>query len=138
MLLVSNVPGLKLRGITLDGANKAEALISIYGRCQGTQLEKLQLKNATKFGIIFVNCEGTADSPVRLTDVTITTNKPIESAIRFDLSKVLPEAPKVNAYFDFRGVNFLGTGKKVTTPNLEVVTKSTIELRPGDSLETVP
>ena len=87
MLLVSNVPGLQLRGIMLDGVNKAETLISIYGHCPGTHLDKLQLKNATKYGVVFVNCEGTADSPVRLTDVTITTTKPTESAIRFDLAK---------------------------------------------------
>ena len=85
-----------------------------------------------------VNCEGTADAPVRLTDVTITTTQPTESAIRFDIAKGLPSYPKVNAHFDFGQVKFLGAGKRATTPNLEFVTKSTITLPAGDSLEPLP
>ena len=138
LLLVSNVPGLQLRGIALDGKDKAEALISFYGRCQATHLDKVQLKGAIKYGVIFVNCEGTAEAPVRFTEVLIATAKPTESAIRFDISTTLPSAPKVNAYFDFRQVTFSGPGRKLTTPNTNFVLTTTLGLRAGDTLETVP
>ena len=138
LLHVENVPGFRLRGITLDGGNKAKALISLYGKCPGTHLEKLQLKNAKVNGVIFANCEGTADSRVRLTDVTITTSKPTESAIRFEINPSMQSAPQVNRYFDLRQVSFPGGGRKATTPNPEFVLPTTIELPSGVSLETVP
>jgi serine/threonine protein kinase len=138
LLLLSNVSGFQLRNVTLDGDNKAEALVIAYGKCHGTLFDKVQLKNATKYGIVFPNCSGTAESPVRLTEVAIPTNKPTDTAIRFDYRPSLKEVMTVNAHFDLRGVSFSGPGRKVTTPNFDFVDRGTIELPSGVSVETAP
>ena len=138
LLLISNVSGFQLRNVTLDGENKAEALVSCYGKCHGTLLDKVQLKNATRSAIIFSNCSGTAESPVRLTEVSIATNKPTDTAILFGYNPSFKEIMLIDSHFDLRQVSFSGPGRKVTTPEFKFVDRGTIELPSGISLETAP
>jgi hypothetical protein len=136
-LLLVSAAGFQLRGFTLDGGNKIEALISLHGKCPGLKLEKLELKNFPNFGVLLTNCEGSEDSPGKFVDLAFHTSQPAQSAIRFNLQSNFPNVTK-NRYFSFQNCTFKGPGKKITTPDLSFIDKKTLSLPPNLDPEQSP
>src|SRR5262249_45275921 len=69
LLLVSAVSGFQLKDVVLDGGNKLDHLVVLFGRCPGTLLERLELQHYRKAGLYVSNCQGTRDRPVRFTSL---------------------------------------------------------------------
>jgi hypothetical protein len=136
LLLGSNAAGLQFRGITLDGGNLIDTLVTIFAQCPGVRLENLQLKNSRKYGVLVMSGEGSAESPVEFRDITFTT-RPGQHAVRFDLQPQVV-AVKRNRFFHFQGCTFEGGGYKLTTPDLATVDLDTLHLPEGVTLERIP
>lgn len=131
LLIVEGVSGFQLRGITLDGSGKTEALVLLYGKCPGAILEDLELQNTGQYGLFFTNCEGSREAPVQLNNLTFRT-KEDQTALRFDLQKGLLATVKKNAHFRIQGCKFEGAGKKLTSSNpVQQLDLTTFEL-PSD------
>jgi hypothetical protein len=137
LLLLTSTPGFQLRGITLDGNNTAEALVSLYGKCPGATLERLELRNMIKYGVVVTNCEGSAEAPVLFQDLTIDT-KPAQIGIFFHLKGHSAGSVKLNAHFRVKDCTFNGPGGKVVATHPDVFEKDTLRLPPNLTLERVP
>ncbi|MCS6850167.1 MAG: serine/threonine protein kinase [Gemmataceae bacterium] len=82
---VANVDGLVLKNFTFDGDDeRAEVLVTVSGACPGLRLENLVLRQYKSTGIVLHGVTGTADRPVVLSQLRITTGKKKqrESALR--------------------------------------------------------
>jgi hypothetical protein len=137
LLIGSNATGFQLRGITLDGNQQTESLISLFGQCPGVKLEHLELRNSKKYGVWITNCEGTSDNPVSLVNVRFHTPKD-GTAVRFDILKSLLASVKVNSHLSFKDCTFEGPGRKFTVANNSFLDLPTIDLPPGEVIEKVP
>src|SRR5262249_43360559 len=82
LLYMESATNVTIKGIHFDGIGKTEALILLFGKCTGTHLEKLQLRNSGKYGVLFSNCEGDSDHRVVLRDLEFLTT-PTMTAVRF-------------------------------------------------------
>src|SRR5262249_29857373 len=101
LLVGSGGAGLQLRGLTLDGNNHTEALVTLFGKCAGVKLENLDLRNTKRYGLLIMNCEGTNEQPVQLSDLTFQTQAG-QTAIRFDWQKQLVETARQTRFVHFR------------------------------------
>ncbi|MFO0846044.1 MAG: serine/threonine-protein kinase [Gemmataceae bacterium] len=137
LLLIGNAPGLTLRGVTLDGGSKAESLVILYGKCPGLTLERLGLRGMQKYGVVVTNCEGTAESPVTFSELTVDV-QPGQTGILFDLKPQLQGAVPLNAHFRLRDCTFNGPGRKVGATSPSVFEKDTLRLPPNLTLEIGP
>jgi serine/threonine protein kinase len=126
LLIIQGVPGVTVRDITMSGEDRTESLITIYGKCPGTTLENLQLEKTREFGIMFANCEGDQDNPVRLFKLDFLTTRGT-AAIRFN---ILPhhKTIRVNKYISLDNCQFQGDGEKLTTSNQAFVDNGTVTL----------
>jgi hypothetical protein len=136
LLVSSKSAGLQLRGVTLDGDNRAEALVTIFGQCPGVRLENLELKNFKKYGVLIMSGEGSEESPVELLDVSFHARQG-QHAVRFAQQPQVATV-KVNRYFLFKGCTFDGPGHKITTSDLACVDPATLRLPKGAALERIP
>jgi serine/threonine protein kinase len=112
-LLTIYAPNVTLKDITLDGDNKTEALICLWSSCPGVKLENLQLRNTRDYDILFANCAGPEDNPVRLRDVRFDTAPTAKSAVRFvvyDTHKTIRQ----NRFISLQNCAFAGAAKKLT------------------------
>ncbi|MFO0881495.1 MAG: serine/threonine-protein kinase [Gemmataceae bacterium] len=137
LVIVQGAPGFTLRGITLDGADKTEALIVLYGKATGATLENLHLKDSQKFNILVTNCEGTREAPVTLANLTLETPAG-RSAIHFDLQQHSMGTVKINRFFRLKDLKFAGPGQRITTGNLDFVELASIDKPQGLSIDRLP
>jgi hypothetical protein len=134
LLTVNNADGFRLKGITLDGEGRTDALINLYRHCPGLVLEDLTLKGFTKYGVWVTNCEGgpAPDKHVCLRRISFSTAQPNQTAVFFDVLKHIQGIVK-DRYFIVRDCSFAGPGAKVKTPDLSYIDQ--VELPAG--VETV-
>ena len=88
LLTIQDCSDVAIRGFTLDGDPKGvRDCVHVWGKCPGVTLEKLQLKNFNRCGVLIANCEGSAENPVKLSELKFTpkTNVPPPIGILFDL-----------------------------------------------------
>jgi serine/threonine protein kinase len=137
LLIIDHAPGVTLKGITLDGENKTETLLMVYGKCPGVKLENLQMRNARSVGLVFANCEGAAENPVQLTDVDIATTTPTTTAIRFMAFDHHPTIRK-NRFISLTKCTFSGPGQKLTAPNDAAFDLATIKGLGPEKIVIVP
>jgi serine/threonine protein kinase len=135
LLIVNSAAGLHLKGITLDGGDKTDYLVTLYGTCPGLKLEQVEFKNIKKYGLLITTCEGSSDSPVELNDVLFRTTRPDQTAVRFELQRHVKV--KLNRFFNFKNCTFEGPGKKITVADPSVVDASTLTLPANLILERV-
>jgi hypothetical protein len=80
LVRLEDVEGLRLKGFTFDGGDRARTLISLTGECPGLVLEDLQLTGFTRKAIQMANCTGTEQQPVLLTRLRArATQKTVEA-----------------------------------------------------------
>jgi serine/threonine protein kinase len=98
LLNVDNVEGLTVKGIKFDGANKAESLIQLRGRCRDLKLEDLTLTNFKSSGIHVTSAEGTETQPIVFNRLVINHRADSQFGVVFDLDPQL--VPKhLNRWF---------------------------------------
>jgi hypothetical protein len=136
LLMLNNVPGFRLKGLTLDGEGRVEALINLYRYCPGAVLEDLTLKGFIKYGVWVTNCEGgrAPDQHVSLLRLHFTTAQPSQTALFFDVLHHTRQQIAKDRYFRVRDCTFGGPGGKVKTPDLGFLEQ--VELPAG--VEAVP
>jgi hypothetical protein len=135
LLHLTSVSGVTIKNITFDGANKADALILLFAKNPGLRLQNLRLQNFVKQGILVANCEGTEDRKIALSSVRFQT-EPNRTAIHFT---TFPHARAIlkDRFFDLRGCEFYGPGKKITADEGDI-DPATIDLPSGVAIETLP
>jgi hypothetical protein len=90
LLVLKNVEGLHLRGITFDGADRCgKSVLLLTGHCPGTSLEDIRIQgfSGTSSGVMIVNCEGDSAQPLTFSKAVVIANpgKPARSAFEFHL-----------------------------------------------------
>jgi hypothetical protein len=110
LLRVNNAPGFQLKGLTLDGAGRARALVNLYERCAGATFEDLTLTGFREYGMWVTNCEGEADRPVSLLDLHFVTSGKDQTALFWEvLDHTRARIPR-NSHFLIKGCTFDGPG----------------------------
>jgi eukaryotic-like serine/threonine-protein kinase len=137
LLLITSAPGFTLRGITLDGNNKAESLVSLYGKCAGLTLERLEVKNMQRYGVVVTNCEGTAEAPIVFSELTFTTRQG-QTGLFFDFKQHSAGTVRLNAHFRVKDCTFNGNGRKVAAIDPSVIERDTLRLPPELTLDRGP
>ncbi len=139
LIILSSCPGFQLRGITLDGATKAESLVVLYGKSPGATLEKLQLRNFTKNGIVVSNSEGSVEAPITFSELTIKTAAAGQVGVRFEAPAHSALAAKKNANFVLRRCSFSGPGTSLGSSQPEITVDLASMQLPGNiKIERVP
>jgi eukaryotic-like serine/threonine-protein kinase len=119
MLAVVSVTGFELKHVTLDGAQKAKSLITLYGTCPGLKLTDLELRYFKDYGVSVIGCDGTASQPVDLFNLRFTTDKPTQTGLFFDYPG--NAFIQKSQYITVRGCAFTGEGHKITATNRDAV-----------------
>jgi serine/threonine protein kinase len=134
LLTVSSAPGFHLKGFLLDGVNRPESLIVLFGHCPGARFENLELKNFLKQGIYVSNCEGSPEARILMSRLHFTTQ--VNQAGLFFHLGVNSDITK-NRFFTIRDdCSFDGPGTKIKVSRPEAV--ENIQWPPGISLTTAP
>jgi hypothetical protein len=127
-LLSVTASNFRLKGLTLDGNNRAEALVQLYGSCPGTRLEDLELRGIRKYGVLSANCEGKRDEPIQLLNLRFHTPK--DATALYFIFDHTPSIPR-NRFFTVRTCTFDGPGHKVRLHQSTDIDPATVELPPG-------
>jgi serine/threonine protein kinase len=134
MLAVVSVPGFELKNVNLDGAQKADTLITLYGTCPALKLTNLEFRFFNKYGVFVDRCDGQAGQPVVLSNLHFTTTDPSQTGISFDYSgHSVVTTPQ---YITVKGCSFEGKGAKMTATKLEDVTE--VKLEEASKIEQAP
>jgi serine/threonine protein kinase len=107
---LTDVSGLRLRGLTLDGQGRTKDLVVLSGHCPGLTLEDLVLRGFTQSAVRVLNCAGTAERPVLLTGLHFKTLKDTDAALLFDANRSFKD-PAINQYIAVRDCRFEATAK---------------------------
>jgi catechol 2,3-dioxygenase-like lactoylglutathione lyase family enzyme len=91
---------------------------------------------ATKNGIVAMNCAGTWDDPILLSEVHFVTTDPKQNGLFFDIRPEDKDLPSRNRHFALRQCTFTGPGTKVRAHDGFFVDKSTLEL--PEDIRVVP
>jgi hypothetical protein len=111
LLYVSQCEGLQIQGITFDGRDKVDAVITLFGHCPGLSLKNLRVEGIKTHGIVVMNCAGRAGRDVAIHDVEITTAKETDAALAlFAYTNVA--SPKINQHISVRNCRIEGNFKK--------------------------
>jgi serine/threonine protein kinase len=139
-LITIYAPDVTIKGITLDGSNKTQALVQLYSSCPGVKLEDLKMRNTKDFDILIANCQGEETNPVQLNNLQFDTPATAQSAVRFIITDG-HKTIRTNRFITFQNCTFTGPGKKLTMASAGDVDFPTIIL-PGDlkkeGIATVP
>jgi hypothetical protein len=99
LIQLTQVAGLRFRGIAFDAQLQSDHLISVTGRCPGLQLENLSLRGFRRAALLLTGCAGDRDAPVTFQRLRTT------AAIRQDADAALwfagptaPTAPPISQY----------------------------------------
>jgi hypothetical protein len=135
LLMIQAAEGVRVRGITFDGANEAqlEALVQLYGHCPGTRLEGLTFTNAGRSDVMFANCEGVESDPVVCQGLTFGTPQN-KASVFFHIFPHTAKAIPANRFIQFRDCRFLGAGSHFKAPQPDFVGPA-VELPPGEKTQ---
>jgi hypothetical protein len=115
LLRVDNARGFRLKGLTLDGAGRARALVNLYRRCPDTAFDDLTLKGFREYGVWVTNCEGESGRPVTLSNLHFFTAAREQTALLFEVLDHTRNTISQNQHFAIRDCTFEGPGGKVKT-----------------------
>jgi hypothetical protein len=74
---------LHLKGFTLDGDNRVDDLVALFGRCPGLTLEDITCQGFKRSAVNISHCSGRSDRPVSLSGLRAVTTKKVEAALLF-------------------------------------------------------
>jgi hypothetical protein len=133
MLSVTSAPGFELKRINLDGAQKADTLIVLYGTCPDLKLTDLEFRFFNKYGLFVDRCDGRDRQPVVLSNLHFTTTDPNQTGIFFDYPPGHSFITKPQ-YVTVQSCSFEGKGAAMTASNLEDVKNVKLEATGGFTL----
>jgi len=107
LLDLRKLSGVTFRGVTFDGANTADRLVSIFDRCPGLKFERCSFVNFKKQGVYLYNAEGDKDRPIEFRDGTIKTGEKTAAGVYFDHNANAGYLPKTR-FVTFQGVKIEG------------------------------
>jgi hypothetical protein len=110
MLVLSNVDGLTLRGITFDGEQRAQDALSLTGRNPGLVLEDVTVTGFRRSGVLITNCTGGMGRPVSLVRLRAVTQTDAQIAVLFDLNRNVRD-PNINQFISFHDCRVEGPSK---------------------------
>jgi eukaryotic-like serine/threonine-protein kinase len=114
LLYLDNAEGVCVQGFTLDGRDKVDEIVQLFGECPGLILQDLHLRGFKRFGIQGINCAGKSGSPAKLLDLQISTTKETEAALGFTAyTNVTSQVPRLNQFLTVRGCRFDGPYKDI-------------------------
>jgi eukaryotic-like serine/threonine-protein kinase len=119
MLAVESVSGFELKRVKLDGSQKANSLITLYGSCPDLKLTDIEFRNFKSNGVFVHSCDGTAGQPVVLSDLHFFTTSSNQTGLFFDYpgNSVVKKAQNITV----KDCTFVGEGHKITATRLEDV-----------------
>jgi hypothetical protein len=82
---VDEVEGLTVKGITFDGADKADTLIQIHGKCLDLKLENLILSRFKNSGIRVTSAAGIEGHPINFNRLEIHPRGADQFCIQFEM-----------------------------------------------------
>jgi hypothetical protein len=135
LLYIESATNVTIKGIHFDGNGKTEALILLFGKCTGTHLEKLQLRNSREYGVLFSNCEGDGDHRVVLRELEFLTT-PTMTAVRFQ--NLDRQQINQNRFIRLESCKFEGPGKAVTREKELDVDQTTVTIIPNKAITLTP
>ncbi len=89
LLNVNDAPGFHLKGIDFDGDGKTHILVQLYGACPGLTLDSLRFKGIKTYGLVVADCDGAADRPVVLSNLSFDTTADAQTAVYFFFGREL-------------------------------------------------
>jgi serine/threonine protein kinase len=93
LLLLHESPNFRLKGVVLDGQDREQALIGLWGNCRGTVLDDLSLRGFQKYGLWVVNCKGEPGQLVIFSRLRIITVEAQQAGFYFDLNPAIRDIP---------------------------------------------
>jgi serine/threonine protein kinase len=118
MLRVESSPGFQLRGVNLDGAGRADFLVTLFGSCPDLKLSDLELRGFKQSdgrpsaAVNVTNCDGTIGHPIELSDLRITTSDPAQAGVSFTF---IQASIQKTQYFTITNSYCAGPGHKAMT-----------------------
>jgi hypothetical protein len=111
MLTLTRMEGFELKDFTLDGGNRAEALIAVFDKCPGLAVQNVKLQNFAKYGVLVSDSQGTANKPIRFSRSQFVT-KEGQAGVFFQSTGALGVTK--NQHIVINGdCTFTGTGSRV-------------------------
>jgi hypothetical protein len=101
------VEGLHLKGFILDGDNRVNDLVELFGRCPGLTLEDVAFQGFNRCAVNISHCSGRSDKPVSLVGLRVTTSKKVEAALRFGFRQNIVD-PRGNDHIRVINCMFVG------------------------------
>jgi serine/threonine protein kinase len=84
LLELHNTEGLAVKGFALDGENRLDDLVVLFGECPGLTLESVECQGFKHSAVNILHCTGTAERPVALMGLRATTVNKAEAALLFN------------------------------------------------------
>src|SRR4029077_5062524 len=78
---------LHLKGFTLDGDNRVDDLVALFGHCPGLTMEDIDCRGFKRSAVNIPHCSGQSNRPVSLIGLRAVTTKKVEAALLFGFSK---------------------------------------------------
>jgi serine/threonine protein kinase len=102
LLRLADVPGLTVRGFSLDGKDQTRDLVALSGRCPGLVLDQLQLTGFLTSAVRLENCEGDEGRPVLLHRLRAVPGQGSEAALWLtaDAHRATRHCQVVNSRFE--------------------------------------
>jgi hypothetical protein len=126
MLGVTSAPGFELKRVNLDGAQRADVLVVLYGICPDLKLSDIEFRFFNKYGVFVNSCDGQAGQPVILSNLHFTTTDPSQTGISFDYPPGRSVVTKPQ-YVTIQSCSFEGKGAVMTTTNFDDVKEVKLE-----------
>jgi len=98
---------LHLKGFTLDGQNRVDDLVTLFGRCPGLTLEDITCQGFKRSAVNISHCSGQTNRPVSLMGLRVVTTKKVEAALIFGFQPNIIE-PRGNDHIRVVSCMFVG------------------------------
>jgi hypothetical protein len=89
LLALTQMEGFELKGLTLDGGQRAEVLITVSDKCPGLTLQDVRLQNFAKYGVLISDSQGTPSKPIRFAGVRFITKEQGQTGLFYQMTKGL-------------------------------------------------
>ncbi|HXG10002.1 MAG TPA: protein kinase [Gemmataceae bacterium] len=110
IVVLSNLEGFTLKGITFDGEQRVQDAVLLTGHCPGLTLEDVSAQGCKRSGLMICNCMGASGRPVSVVRLKAVTARDGEAAVAIQLNPDVRD-PAINQYITFRDCRHEGPSK---------------------------